>query len=280
VESYEFLLSRGYKLRPRYNPEWVPSWGPKRNPISHECDDFLASYNTNALDALCIKDNQKVVLKRVNGKELKIFRHLDALRSDARNHTIPLLDVILLPFVPPSPPLSHRNTASGQPASKKTRSDGTSRTVGAATSTPLSDLTARSIASPPRPRVQPAPVSTVAESTAAVSINQSSTTANVPEPDADADSDAESEAENAETLEEHRQAYRKDKVVVLTKKTRKRKDGNELSPEMDDMINAGAEQRCIKCFRVPGRLYFGSDRTGAFLYLVVGRANFLSSFRP
>ncbi|KAJ7842367.1 hypothetical protein B0H14DRAFT_2359605, partial [Mycena olivaceomarginata] len=58
---------------PRYHPEWVPSWGPKRNPIGHECDDFLTSYNTNALDALCIKDSQKVVLKRVNGKELKIF---------------------------------------------------------------------------------------------------------------------------------------------------------------------------------------------------------------
>ncbi|KAJ7698401.1 hypothetical protein B0H17DRAFT_1196973 [Mycena rosella] len=97
AESYEFLLSRGYQLRPRYHPEWAPSWGPKRNPIQHECDDFLTSYNTNALDALCIKDKQKVVLKRVNGKELKILRHLDALRSDARNHTIPLLDVIPFP---------------------------------------------------------------------------------------------------------------------------------------------------------------------------------------
>ncbi|KAJ7213660.1 hypothetical protein C8J57DRAFT_1732799 [Mycena rebaudengoi] len=67
-------------------------------------------------------------------------------------------------------------------------------------------------------------------------------------PDSDADSDAESEADNAETLEERRQAYLKDKVVLPTKKTRKRKDGNELSPEMDDMINAGSEHRCIKCF--------------------------------
>jgi hypothetical protein len=97
AESYEFLLSHGYQLRPRYHPEWVPSWGPKRNPIGRECDDFLTSYKTNTLDALCIKDNQKVVLKRVNGKELKIFRLLDALRSDARNHTIPLLDVIPFP---------------------------------------------------------------------------------------------------------------------------------------------------------------------------------------
>ncbi|KAJ7829247.1 hypothetical protein B0H13DRAFT_2372704 [Mycena leptocephala] len=39
---------------------------------------------------------------RISGRdrkwlELKIFRHLDALRSDARSHTIPLLDVIPFP---------------------------------------------------------------------------------------------------------------------------------------------------------------------------------------
>ncbi|KAJ6488791.1 hypothetical protein C8R45DRAFT_901672 [Mycena sanguinolenta] len=102
ARSYEFLLARGYQLRPRYHPEWIPSWGPRRHPIGNECDDFLTSYNTNALDGLCIKDNQKVVLKLVKEKELKIFRRLDALRSDAlrsdaRNHTIPLLDVIPFP---------------------------------------------------------------------------------------------------------------------------------------------------------------------------------------
>ncbi|KAJ6473769.1 hypothetical protein C8R45DRAFT_935887 [Mycena sanguinolenta] len=68
ARSYEFLLASGYQQRPRDN--------------------------TNALDGLRIKDNQKVVLKRVNEKELKIFRRLDALRLDARIHTIPLLDVI------------------------------------------------------------------------------------------------------------------------------------------------------------------------------------------
>ncbi|KAJ7220161.1 hypothetical protein GGX14DRAFT_585822 [Mycena pura] len=77
-------------------PSRVPSWGLEHYP--GECEDFLISYKTNtALDALCIKDNQKVVLKRVDEKELKILRYLDALRSDARNHTIPLLDVIPYP---------------------------------------------------------------------------------------------------------------------------------------------------------------------------------------
>ncbi|KAJ6569018.1 kinase-like domain-containing protein [Mycena capillaripes] len=70
---------------------------PKRNPFWYECEDFFTNYKPNALDALCVKENEKVVIKRVNGKELKISQHLDALRSDARNHTIPLLDVIPLP---------------------------------------------------------------------------------------------------------------------------------------------------------------------------------------
>jgi len=26
VAQYSFLLSRGYQLRPRYEPNWVPSW--------------------------------------------------------------------------------------------------------------------------------------------------------------------------------------------------------------------------------------------------------------
>ncbi|KAJ6460149.1 hypothetical protein C8R47DRAFT_1081083 [Mycena vitilis] len=97
AQSYHLLLSHGYQLRSRYNPQWVPSWHSKRDPIWHECDDFLISFKTNALDALRINDSKKVVLKRVNQDELAIFRHLDDCRADTRNHTIPLLDVIPFP---------------------------------------------------------------------------------------------------------------------------------------------------------------------------------------
>ncbi|KAJ6478133.1 kinase-like domain-containing protein, partial [Mycena vitilis] len=96
--SYHSLFSHGYQLRARYHPEWVPSWtGTRRHPRTQQCDDWLVSYPTNVMDAVYIKDKRKVVLKRVRGKELQIFRHLDALRSDARNHTIALLDVFPLP---------------------------------------------------------------------------------------------------------------------------------------------------------------------------------------
>ncbi|KAJ7619797.1 hypothetical protein DFH06DRAFT_1235059 [Mycena polygramma] len=98
ARSYEFLLSRGYQLRKRYHPKWVRSWaGNKRHPIAHECDDWLVSYADDAIDAVRVEDGRKVVLKRVLGKELQILRHLDAFRSDARNHTIPLLDVVPFP---------------------------------------------------------------------------------------------------------------------------------------------------------------------------------------
>ncbi|KAF7353121.1 p-loop containing nucleoside triphosphate hydrolase protein [Mycena sanguinolenta] len=150
----------------------------------------------------------------------------------------------------------------GQPPAKKTRStrsDGTSRTVGSTRSsavTPPSDLTTRFLASPPRPRN----ASATPQSTTVTQHTDPAPSASVLE--ADSDSEAESDGEtNRESLEERRLAYRKDKEVVTAKKTRKRKDGNELSPEMDDMCNAGSERRCIKCFRLPSQLYFGNDKT-------------------
>ncbi|KAF8154915.1 hypothetical protein B0H34DRAFT_543251 [Crassisporium funariophilum] len=33
VGVYPFLLSKGYRLRPRYDPEWLPSWSHKVGPI-------------------------------------------------------------------------------------------------------------------------------------------------------------------------------------------------------------------------------------------------------
>ncbi|KAK7015675.1 hypothetical protein R3P38DRAFT_2543472, partial [Favolaschia claudopus] len=60
--------------------------------------------------------------------------------------------------------------------------------------------------------------------------------------------------------DKRRAAYRRDKVVERAGR-KKKQDGDELSPEMDDLINAGSETRRIKCFRVPFRLYFSSDKS-------------------
>ncbi|KAJ6570683.1 P-loop containing nucleoside triphosphate hydrolase protein [Mycena sp. CBHHK59/15] len=149
-----------------------------------------------------------------------------------------------------------------QPPAKKAQSDGISQTdtrsTASTASTPLADLRIRFIASPPRSRLSaPSPhrgtdplvpeVITVSE----VGRGQ---------PNCEVESDDESDLDAEEVvvaLEDRREAYRKDKVAVVKKK---KKDGNELSPEMDDMINAGSESRQIKCFRVPAQLYFGSDK--------------------
>ncbi len=37
-DHYDWLRQRGYTLRPRYKPDWVPSWrGTKKSP--HSCED-------------------------------------------------------------------------------------------------------------------------------------------------------------------------------------------------------------------------------------------------
>ncbi|KAJ7088441.1 kinase-like domain-containing protein [Mycena belliarum] len=98
VENYDFILLSGYQLRPRYNSKWVPSWTIQRND-KQEYEDGIASYiSTPALDAIRLNDGAKVVLKRMptEGQELKIALLLSSpgLRSDPRNRTIPITEVI------------------------------------------------------------------------------------------------------------------------------------------------------------------------------------------
>ncbi|KAJ7172965.1 hypothetical protein C8R43DRAFT_874124 [Mycena crocata] len=104
VENQPFLLSVGYKLRPRYDPSWIPSWilDPKKNQSF--CEDNLAPLRSVVMDAVCIRDGKKVVLKRVKtkSKELKMAQLLSSntMRQDPRNRTIPIIDIITLPHEP------------------------------------------------------------------------------------------------------------------------------------------------------------------------------------
>lgn len=62
VERQPFLLSRGYRLRPRYDPDWVPSWKlPRKKPIQYisECEDALRTgleFSGRIMDAVRIHD--------------------------------------------------------------------------------------------------------------------------------------------------------------------------------------------------------------------------------
>ncbi|KAH0583283.1 hypothetical protein H2248_011158 [Termitomyces sp. 'cryptogamus'] len=101
VKYQPFLLSRGYRLRPRYNPDWIPSW-PVDQPVDVEPEDSLMLNNFKGLiDAVHIRDEAKVVLKIVqtSSNEIPTALYLSSpdLQHDPRNHTVPILDVLLLP---------------------------------------------------------------------------------------------------------------------------------------------------------------------------------------
>ncbi|OCB92239.1 hypothetical protein A7U60_g346 [Sanghuangporus baumii] len=93
--KYGMLESHGYHLRQRYKPDWTPSWLKSKRPAPlHE--DYPAHWNSEAIDAVRIKDGRRVFLKRVadDSSELRIHRFLseDGRLNDPWNHTIPLLD--------------------------------------------------------------------------------------------------------------------------------------------------------------------------------------------
>ncbi|KAJ7112949.1 kinase-like domain-containing protein [Mycena epipterygia] len=103
VDNQPFLLAQGYQLRPRYHPEWVPSWTLKTN-FYQEYEDALSVHQNRVLDATRLQDGKKVILKRIetDGDEISIFKYLSdpSMRSDPRNRMIPLLDIIAMPDSP------------------------------------------------------------------------------------------------------------------------------------------------------------------------------------
>ena len=40
-ERQAFLASKGYLLRPRYHPNWVPSWTKDPTLVSERCPDYV-----------------------------------------------------------------------------------------------------------------------------------------------------------------------------------------------------------------------------------------------
>ncbi|KAJ6514169.1 hypothetical protein C8R47DRAFT_1032923 [Mycena vitilis] len=98
-DNYRLILEHGYRLRPRYHPEWVPSWKSELKGIWAE-DAMWLSGRGAALDATRCEDGAKVVMKRVDAWELAIIRKLHSLPPTSDNRTVPLLAVIPLPTSP------------------------------------------------------------------------------------------------------------------------------------------------------------------------------------
>ncbi|KAG6848292.1 hypothetical protein H0H93_001465 [Arthromyces matolae] len=100
--SYQpFLFSRGYKLRPRYSPDWQPSWKLAGVKSLENClyEDAITAYRADVvMDAIRMADNCHIVLKKVktSSEELKIAQFLSSpdIGSDPRNHSVPIFEII------------------------------------------------------------------------------------------------------------------------------------------------------------------------------------------
>ncbi|KAF8998442.1 hypothetical protein BDZ89DRAFT_1083204 [Hymenopellis radicata] len=105
VTHYSYLLENGYRLRFRYQPDWIPSWlGAGPECLMDTFEDWHSTYITKVLDAIRTDDGFAVALKRVSlaGPELSMLRFL-SWHTDTQsplNHTAPLLHVLPVPDDP------------------------------------------------------------------------------------------------------------------------------------------------------------------------------------
>ncbi|KAG1792652.1 uncharacterized protein HD556DRAFT_1379030 [Suillus plorans] len=99
---YKFLEEKGYKLRSRYSPDWVPSW-TNTNKVDINCEDGIVPPHYLVLDARRIQDGARVSLKRINISrhpyEIEIGRYFSThpLSIDPANHCVPIYDVLEVP---------------------------------------------------------------------------------------------------------------------------------------------------------------------------------------
>ncbi|KAK0447870.1 uncharacterized protein EV420DRAFT_1275946 [Desarmillaria tabescens] len=99
-DTYHFLNERGYQLRPRYHPDWVPSWKPGKEVHAEDWHSYsLYLQGRGAVnDAFSLKKQEKVVLKVIESNELPILRILNApnVRALPNNRTVPILETLHL----------------------------------------------------------------------------------------------------------------------------------------------------------------------------------------
>ncbi|CAE6472483.1 unnamed protein product, partial [Rhizoctonia solani] len=107
VSFQPYLLSKGYRLRSRYQPDWVPSWKETGLRPSY-CEDSIDSRPIRILDAVRVTDGRQVIIKMLvpeqdgeGENELAILQHFSSpsLRDDPSNHVVPCLDTFIIPGV-------------------------------------------------------------------------------------------------------------------------------------------------------------------------------------
>ncbi|KAF8885559.1 kinase-like domain-containing protein [Gymnopilus junonius] len=98
-DNYEWLKEKGYQLRSRYAPDWIPSWKTSGKP-RYRSEDSHPLLNTQINDAIHVDTGSRVALKRLNTKDhpseesIMRFFSSELLSKDPHNHCIRLLDVL------------------------------------------------------------------------------------------------------------------------------------------------------------------------------------------
>ncbi|KAK7439041.1 hypothetical protein VKT23_017747 [Stygiomarasmius scandens] len=98
VSHAQWLEQMGYRLRPRYQPGWVPKFQSIKD-FSKNPDNIPNSWPA-VLDATRISDNSPVMLKKISRSrhphevEIGLYFSRADLAANPRNHCIPILDVL------------------------------------------------------------------------------------------------------------------------------------------------------------------------------------------
>ncbi|EIW62688.1 uncharacterized protein TRAVEDRAFT_69009 [Trametes versicolor FP-101664 SS1] len=101
-----WLQERGYMLRPRYRPDWVPSWHKDGGAYYDSYEDGRAIVRNAVLDATRISDDTVVTLKKIQTSEhpyevdICRFFSSEPRASDPANRCVPVYDVLDVPDDP------------------------------------------------------------------------------------------------------------------------------------------------------------------------------------
>ncbi|KAH0828801.1 hypothetical protein J3R83DRAFT_3249 [Lanmaoa asiatica] len=102
--QFEWLKIRGYLLRPRYAPDWVPSWNnSSRDWFEYEDSRNLQVYEVaHIIDATRLSDGQYVTLKRIKRSDhqhevdIGLYFSSESLATQPTNHCVPFYDILSL----------------------------------------------------------------------------------------------------------------------------------------------------------------------------------------
>uniref|UniRef100_A0A8H7XMQ5 Protein kinase domain-containing protein n=1 Tax=Psilocybe cubensis TaxID=181762 RepID=A0A8H7XMQ5_PSICU len=106
-----WLFSRGYQLRARYQPDWIPSWvtnPPAERYEVRQREDNVRRGQIPVMDAVRARDDKPVMLKKVRKAgneydwELAISQYVSSpeLMKDSDNHCVPVYEVLDIPNDP------------------------------------------------------------------------------------------------------------------------------------------------------------------------------------